>query len=95
MVIIKGKKCDNFTQAINQPRPTDSNIIDCVKEQIKNWNTNNGNNKIENTSYPTSLNKEEILILAAIIEKEAGNDNAKNKIAGVFLFYDRIMLRPH
>ena len=49
MKIIKGKKCDNFTQAINQPRPTDSNIIDCVKEQIKNWNTNNGNNKIENT----------------------------------------------
>ena len=43
------------------------------------------NNKIENTSYPTSLNEEEILILASIIEKEAGNDNEKNKIAGVFL----------
>ena len=32
------------------------------------------NNKLKNKSTYTSLNKEEVLILASIIEKEAGND---------------------
>ena len=43
------------------------------------------NNKLKNKSTYTSLNKEEVLILASIIEKEAGNDNEKSKIASVFL----------
>ena len=43
------------------------------------------NNKLKNKSTYTSLNKEEVLILASIIEKEAGNDDEKSKIASVFL----------
>ena len=41
-------------------------------------------NALEPNKY-ASLNKNELLILSSIIEKEAGNENEKSKIASVFL----------
>ena len=42
-------------------------------------------NYLDNNMKDKSMNKEEILILASIIEKEAGNDEEKLEISGVFL----------
>ena len=43
------------------------------------------NKYLNNNINDDNSNKEEILILASIIEKEAGNDEEKLKISGVFL----------
>tara|TARA_A100001015_G_scaffold253250_1_gene293320 strand:+ start:672 stop:1625 length:954 start_codon:yes stop_codon:yes gene_type:complete len=43
------------------------------------------NNKLNSVNKKTSLKKADVLILASIIEKEAGNNNEKLNIASVFL----------
>ena len=47
-------------------------------------------NYLNNNMKDNNMNKEEILILASIIEKEAGNDNEKLEISGVF--YKRLSI---
>ena len=48
------------------------------------------NEYLNNNMKDNNMNKEEILILASIIEKEAGNDDEKMKISGVF--YKRLSI---
>ena len=48
------------------------------------------NEYLNNNMKDNNMNKEEILILASIIEKEAGNDNEKLEISGVF--YKRLSI---
>ena len=56
---------------------TASSILIKSHERLDNYLNNNINDQ--------SMNKEDILILASIIEKEAGNVEEKLKISGVFL----------
>ena len=48
------------------------------------------NEYLNNNMKDNNMNKEEILILASIIEKEAGNDDEKLEISGVF--YKRLSI---